>query len=58
MSPVLGNRLSLINDPASIVAVGKPVIAKVADVSSRGSAYVGVREYMLLNPTVTPNGTS
>ncbi|KAH0838678.1 major facilitator superfamily domain-containing protein [Lanmaoa asiatica] len=28
-----------------IVAVGKPVIAKVADVSSRGSAYLGVCEY-------------
>lgn len=40
---------------ASIVAVGKPVIAKVADVSSRGWAYVGVREYTSLNPTVVPN---
>lgn len=31
----------------NLVAVGKPVIAKIADVRSRGSAYVIVREYRL-----------
>ncbi|KAG1727559.1 major facilitator superfamily domain-containing protein [Suillus paluster] len=31
-----------------IVAVGKPVIAKVADVSSRGTAYVGVLIFYVL----------
>lgn len=43
---------------AGVVAVGKPVIAKVADVSSRGKAYVGVREYTSLNSTVVPNGVT
>ncbi|OAX34932.1 MFS general substrate transporter [Rhizopogon vinicolor AM-OR11-026] len=33
---------------ALIVAVGKPVIAKVADVSSRGTAYVGVLIFYVL----------
>jgi MFS family permease len=35
-----------------IVAVGKPVIAKVADVSSRGTAYVGVLIFYVLGYTV------
>ena len=33
--------------PAPPVAVGKPVIAKVADVTSRAYAYLGVRAYGL-----------
>ena len=28
-----------------LVAVGKPIIAKIADVGSRGTAYVTVCEY-------------
>lgn len=35
-----------------IVAVGKPVIAKVADVSSRSTAYVGVLIFYVLGYTV------
>ncbi|KAG2753577.1 MFS general substrate transporter [Suillus brevipes Sb2] len=35
-----------------IVAVGKPVIAKVADVSSRGTAYVGVLIFYVLGYAV------
>ncbi|KAG2338806.1 drug:h+ antiporter [Suillus weaverae] len=35
-----------------IVAVGKPVIAKVADVSSRGTAYVSVLFFYVLGYTV------
>ncbi|KAG1768050.1 MFS general substrate transporter [Suillus placidus] len=35
-----------------IVAVGKPVIAKVADVSSRGNAYVSVLFFYVLGYTV------
>ncbi|KAG2353161.1 major facilitator superfamily domain-containing protein [Suillus spraguei] len=35
-----------------IVAVGKPVIAKVADVSSRGTAYVSVLIFYVLGYTV------
>ncbi|KAG9310268.1 MFS general substrate transporter [Chiua virens] len=35
-----------------IIAVGKPVIAKVADVSSRGSAYVGVLLFYVLGYAV------
>ncbi|KAI9572565.1 MFS general substrate transporter [Boletus coccyginus] len=35
-----------------IVAVGKPVIAKVADVSSRGRAYAGVLSFYVLGYTV------
>ncbi|KAH7884054.1 major facilitator superfamily domain-containing protein [Phlebopus sp. FC_14] len=35
-----------------IIAVGKPVIAKVADVSSRGTAYVGVLLFYVLGYTV------
>ncbi|KAH7922339.1 hypothetical protein BV22DRAFT_1121535 [Leucogyrophana mollusca] len=35
-----------------IVAVGKPVIAKVADVSSRGSAYVAVLIFYVVGYTV------
>ncbi|KAH7912676.1 major facilitator superfamily domain-containing protein [Hygrophoropsis aurantiaca] len=35
-----------------IVAVGKPVIAKVADVSSRGSAYVAVLVFYVIGYTV------
>lgn len=43
-----------------IIAVGKPVIAKVADVSSRGTAYVGVLIFYVLGYIViasAPNVT-
>ncbi|KIK94500.1 hypothetical protein PAXRUDRAFT_33484 [Paxillus rubicundulus Ve08.2h10] len=41
-----------------IIAVGKPVIAKVADVSSRGTAYVGVLFFYVVGYTVIASAPS
>ncbi|KAH7919716.1 MFS general substrate transporter [Leucogyrophana mollusca] len=41
-----------------IVAVGKPAIAKLADVSSRGSAYLGVLVFYVLGYTVIASASN
>ena len=44
-SPLILNHV-LTHQPLTVVAVGKPVIAKIADVGSRGTAYSIVRKYI------------